>query len=345
MNKIVKRILIVVFLSLSVMAVIYHELIMYGLAQGRGQLRIIWNAKPIDYFLEDPHFADSLKQKLHFIAEVRQYAIDSLGLENTKNYTTLYDQKGEDVMWVVTASKAFALEAKEWKFPVVGSVPYKGYFVQDKAQKLAQELIEAGWDADIRVPGGWSTLGWFKDPILSKMLQRSAGDLASLIIHEMVHATIFVKNDIDFNENLASFIGDLGAFHFLAYRYGDISPQYMQYEKEEIDYNKFVDHMLSGASKLEVLYGSFNEEVDLEMKLKLKSELINQIVNDLDTLSLSGKFKPSLIFKDKMPNNAYFMSFIRYRSKSKDFKHELDDQFQGDIKAIINHYKAKYPFL
>jgi predicted aminopeptidase len=54
-------------------------------------------------------------------------------------------------------------------------------------------------------------LGWFTDPILSKMLMRSEGDLANLIIHEMSHATIFVKDSIEFNENLATFIGDRGA--------------------------------------------------------------------------------------------------------------------------------------
>ncbi len=43
------------------------------------------------------------------------------------------------------------------------------------------------------------------------MLNRSEGDLANLIIHEMSHATIFVKDSVDFNENLATFIGDRGA--------------------------------------------------------------------------------------------------------------------------------------
>ena len=345
MKRLLRLILGGLLLVLTILATVYHELLVYGLSQARGQFTIIWNAKPVAYYMEDPLFPDSLKSKLHFIEEVRRFAIDSLALENTKNYTTLYDQQGKDLMWVVTASKRYALEEKEWHFPVVGKVPYKGYFVESKARKLAQQLTEQGWDADIKVPGGWSTLGWFKDPILSKMLLRSEGDLASLIIHEMVHSTIFVKDSIEFNENLASFIGDLGAFHFLKARYGKHSQQYEQYLREELDYNRFVNHMLMGADSLQVLYDSYKEDYSEELRQKLKQEMIVRIVESMDTLSLSYKFIPSVIFKDKKPNNAYFMSFIRYRSRLHNFENEFNIQFKGDIRAMINYYKAEYPFL
>ncbi len=94
-------------------------------------------------------------------------------------------------------------------------MPYKGFFNQKLAFELKDELEKEGYDVIVRNPGGWSTLGWFTDPILSKMLNRSEGDLANLIIHEMVHSTIFVKDSVEFNENLATFIGDRGAEKFL----------------------------------------------------------------------------------------------------------------------------------
>lgn len=209
-GKVMKRILLALLFMIVLLIIAYWDLIIYGIRQGKGQLNIVWNAKPVDEFLKDPDFPDSLKAKLTLINEVRKYAIDSLGLKDTKNYKTLYDQKGREIMWVVTACEPFRLKAKEWVFPVLGAVPYKGFFNEQRAIDLKKELEQQGWDVSIRNPGGWSTLGWFTDPILSKMLERSVGDLANLIIHEMSHATIFVKDSIDFNENLATFIGDRG---------------------------------------------------------------------------------------------------------------------------------------
>ena len=84
---------------------------------------------------------------------------------------------------------------------MVGAVPYKGFFNREKAVKK-EALEKDNYDVSIRNPGGWSTLGWFTDPILSNMLRRGDGDLASLIIHEMVHATLYVKDSAEFNENL-----------------------------------------------------------------------------------------------------------------------------------------------
>jgi predicted aminopeptidase len=233
-KTIIKRVLWSILALLVVLVIAYWNLIVYGVRQGRGQLNIVWNARPVEEFMQDPAFPDSLKTRLRLIDDVRRYAIDSLGLRDTENYKTLYDQKGEEIMWVVTACEPFRLEAKQWSFPVVGSVPYKGFFNKQLAIDLKDELEKEGWDVSIRNPGGWSTLGWFTDPILSKMLERSEGDLANLIIHEMSHATIFVKDSIDFNENLATFIGDRGAERFLIHKYGAASQAYEDYLNEDL---------------------------------------------------------------------------------------------------------------
>ena len=136
----------------------------------------------------------------------------------------------------------------------------------------------------VRNPGGWSTLGWFTDPILSKMLMRSEGDLANLIIHEMSHATIFVKDSIEFNENLATFIGDRGAEMFLIDKYGRNSKEYTVYIEEDEDYLKYVNHMLRGAKLLDSLYARMNESDSLSQKRALKETAIRKIVNAMDTL-------------------------------------------------------------
>ncbi|MFZ2905149.1 MAG: aminopeptidase [Cyclobacteriaceae bacterium] len=344
-GKIFKRILLGLLVIIIALMAVYWELIVYGIRQGRGQLNIIWNARPVEEVMTDPTFPDSLKAKLHLIAEVRKFAIDSLGLKDTENYKTLYDQKGEEIMWVVTACEPFRFKPKEWKFPILGAVPYKGFFNKERAIELRNALDKEGWDTSIRNPGGWSTLGWFTDPILSNMLERSEGDLANLIIHEMVHATIFVKDSIDFNENLATFIGDRGAERFLAARYGVQSKELVHYTNLDIDFTRYSNHMLRGAQFLDSLYNSMQESDLVQLKQKLKTEAIQKIVHALDTLTLLLHTKPSERFKERLPNNTYFMNMKRYQEKQDVFWDDFKKVFHGDLKEYIRFLSEKYPFL
>ncbi len=344
-GKIIKRTLLALLAVLIILVAIYWELVVYGLRQGKGQLNIVWNARPVEEVMKDPNFPDSLKAKLVLIEQVRKYAIDSLGLKDTKNYKTLYDQKGEELMWVVTACEPFQFKAKEWDFPIVGSVPYKGFFNKDRAIKLRDELDKEGWDTSIRNPGGWSTLGWFTDPILSKMLERGEGDLANLIIHEMVHATIFVKDSIDFNENLATFIGDRGAEQFLISTHGRDSKEYVTYVGEDLDFTKYSEHMLRGTEMLDSVYNTMKENDPVDQKLALKKAAIQKIVFSLDTLSLSINKKPSERFKERLPNNTYFINMKRYQSQQEVFWDDMNKTFGGDLKSYILYHKKKHPFL
>ena len=320
------------------------SLIYYGIRQGIGQFEIIWNARPVEEFMEDPSFPDSLKSKLKLIEDVRKFAIDSLGLKDTENYKTLYDQKNKEVMWVVQACEPFALVPKQWHFPIVGSVPYKGFFNKAKALDLRKELEEEGYDVSVRNPGGWSTLGWFTDPILSGMLDRTEGDLASLIIHEMVHATVFVKDDVDFNENLADFIGDTAAYDFLRYRFGRESNEYMTYLHQDQDYRKYTKHILRGTRSLDSLYKTMQPSDLIDKKKRQKDAMIFKIISAIDTLQLYEK-RNSAALKKRLPNNTFFMSYRLYKSKQNIFEEELDKKFKGDIRAYVLYLSNQYPFL
>lgn len=343
-RRILKRLFLSVLLILAVLVIANWQLVSYGISQATGQLHIVWNSRPVSSFLEDPAFPDSLKQKLQLIEEVRAFAIDSLGLKDTENYKTLYDQKGEEIMWVVTASEPFHLRPKYWRFPVLGAVPYKGFFDRSAALELAERMVDEGWDVNVRNPGGWSTLGWFTDPILSKMLEKQEGDLASLIIHEMVHATIFVKDSVDFNENLASFIGDRGAEEFLVSRFGKKAEPYVTFVNDDHDYALFVNHILRGTRFLDSLYTAIEGEAT-DRKLRFKEAMIRRIVNTMDTLSLNSGKRPTRRFKSQLPNNAYFMSFIHYQSGQDELKEEWQKSFGGNLRRYIAFLRRRYPHL
>ena len=338
-----KKILLGLLLVMVLLSIIYWPLISYGVAQGLGQLKIIREARPVKEFIDDPAFPDSLKSKLKLVQQARQFAIDSLGLNDTDNYKTMYNQKGQELMWVVFACEPFRLKERRWDFPVIGSVPYKGYFDREKAMKEKESLEQEDWDVSVRNPEGWSTLGWFTDPILSDMLVRSDGDLASLIIHEMVHATLYVKDSSDFNENLASFIGDRGAEEFLSKTLGDTSHQLREYLFEDTDNRKAAEHMLRGTQKLDSLYNTFTSAEAISDKKQKKESFIRKIVDAMDTISWSDGKKRSKRFAKRLPNNTFFMYYKTYESKHDTMKDDWVNIFHNDLRAMINYYKQLFP--
>jgi len=122
------------------------------------------------------------------------------------------------VVWVVSACHPLAFRPKTWKFPVVGSITYTGWFDQGEAKAYGAELAKKGWDVDVRPSQAYSTLGWFDDPILSTMIgpgDEALGDLADVILHETLHATFFVPGQSTLNESVASFVGDTLAVRYL----------------------------------------------------------------------------------------------------------------------------------
>lgn len=334
----IRKILLGLVLIGSVMIIFYWDTIAYGLAQAKGQIKIISETRTIDEVLADPVIPDSLKAKILIVNEVRKYAIDSIGLDQSENYTSFYDQKGETALWNLSACEPFRFEPKQWSFPFLGSFPYKGFFDVEKANFERQQLIALGYDTRIRPVGGWSTLGWFSDPILSGMLARSEGRLADLIIHELTHSTLFVKDDIVFNENLASFIGERGAIQFLEMKYGRGSRELEDYLLDDLDRTRFTHQMLYATSLLDSLYESFQPSDTDSLKNVLKNQLIQRIVDSLDSIHF---YDPGYhqIFDNVLPNNAYFMSFLRYHSSEDSLNHILINEHNNDLNIFITSMK------
>lgn len=340
----IKKILLFLLLGLIAFVVVYFEEASYGIGQLKGQLRILNEAKPLEEVLEDPSFPDSLKQRIHYIDTVKQFAIQELGLKESESYTTLYDQKGEQILWNVTASAPYALEAYEWTFPLAGSFSYKGFFEKDKAVSLSESLQAEGYETRIRPVGAWSTLGFFNDPILSNMLERSKGELAELIIHEMTHATLYVKDGVAFNENLATFVGEQGALRFLESNYGKESKELRSYKNSLADYKIYAKYVLKQAESLDVLYQSISDKTAAE-KAKLKAAFMSAFVKSLADLPVSEDSHYKKIFRKKMPDNNYFISYRRYREKQSGFADELNEHGEGDIKKYIDWLKVTYESL
>lgn len=172
-----------------------------------GQEDIGFRSRPIEEALADPNVPPATRDMLAMIEDVKRYG-ESLGLTRTDSYRDYADLEREAVVWVVTASHPLRFEAVTWRFPIVGAVPYLGWFDRDDALRHARALATAGHDVYMREARAYSTLGWFRDPVLSTMLKDGPEELVEVVLHESMHATHFVASQTVYNESLANFVGN-----------------------------------------------------------------------------------------------------------------------------------------
>jgi predicted aminopeptidase len=187
-----------------------------------GQARILLARQPIEELLVAPQTPEALAEQLRLAGAVRQFA-SGLGLDVGQQYTSYVEWPGDRVVTSVVATRPGEIEARGFWFPLVGRVPYKGYFEASLAEAEAARLAAEGLDTCLFPVLAYSTLGWMADP-LTAPLARSPR-LAETLIHELVHATVFVASQPDFNEGLATFVGQEGAVRFAAERGGEAAAE------------------------------------------------------------------------------------------------------------------------
>ena len=256
----------------------------YYLHLARGQARLLLNEQPLGEALADRSLDARARGRLRLFAQIRQFAESEIGLSPSENYTTFCDVGEGPVCWNLTACPRDRLVPVRWKYPVVGSAPYRGYFDLPRAQKEQARLENQGYDTYLRPVSAYSTLGWFRDPILSTMLEYSELDLADLVIHELTHATVWVPGDVAFNESLATFVGETGSLLWLRARYGEASLEMEHALGLRQDRRRFGDFMRDLAAELDQLYGS---DVGLEEKLAGREEVFREARKRLSRIPMA----------------------------------------------------------
>ena len=344
MLKKLKYFIVLILVLLIGFAIYGHETVAYFWMQAKGGLNVAFNTRNITDVMTDKSVADSTKKRFEFVEIIKKFGVDSLSLVMPqKNYSTYFEQNGKPLVYVLVVAEKYKLKAKSFDFPVIGAFDYKGFFELEKAKIEEAKYKKAGFDTQINEASAYSTLGYLPEPILSSMLWRSDGSLANLMLHEMTHATIFIKNDHELSENLANFIGDEGAKRFLKSKFGTTSPKYESYEERKIFSQKINNYMALAAQKLDSLYLTFNDKMAVSKKDELKKLLITNIINHEDSLYVGMKHTKFRIFdKKNPPNNAYFAGYLTYHSKQNEMEKIFQQQFKGDFDAFLAYWKAKY---
>ena len=218
-----------------------------------GQARLLHARRPIPEVIADPATPAELRERLGWIHEVRAFAT-RLGLSVDDQYTSYVEWPGDRVVTTVVATRPGSLEPYRFWFPIVGRVPYKGFFDPARAHEEAAGLRADGFDVCEVPVRAYSTLGWFEDPVTGPMLRGGDGALVETLLHELVHATVFVASEADFNEGVASFVGEEGSVRFFAETVG---AEAAARERDRVaDARRLASAMLAFRREVEGLYAS-----------------------------------------------------------------------------------------
>ncbi|MGO9411115.1 MAG: aminopeptidase, partial [Spirochaetia bacterium] len=183
----------------------------YLVKQGDYLLRYSSGTESVDDLLKSPSTPADTREFLQRVKEIRTFAVESIGLRDNGNYTRYKSIDRDYLVDVVQACDALSFTPYQWSYPFMGKLPYKGFYERPDALAEAGRLKKEGYDVIVRKVDAFSTLGFTKDPVYSFMKKYSPYELASTIIHEQTHATLWVKGQTDFNEELADFVGETGA--------------------------------------------------------------------------------------------------------------------------------------
>lgn len=186
----------------------------YLLRAGWEEARILAGRQPIAALVADPALDPATRDKLRLVLEARAFAVDSVGLVARESFTQFTQLERDTLVMLVSAVQRDRLRMHRWWFPVVGWVPYKGFFDLAHAREEASRLEARGLDTSLRPASAFSTLGWFNDPLLSTTLRADSIGLVDTVIHELLHNSYYASGQTIFNESFANFVGARGAEWF-----------------------------------------------------------------------------------------------------------------------------------
>ena len=301
---------------------------------GWHQAHIAFQSIPIQEILKDEQADPEAQAKIRLIQEVKRYGEEKLGLKRTKSYSRFYEVKGP-ILYVVTVSEKDRVKLHSWFFPIVGKVTYKGFFTQEEALQEKRGWDGRGYDTCLQPSEAYSTLGWLKDPIFSGMLKWDEGTLSNVILHEMLHATVYFKGRTGFNEQMATFVGNQGAIDFLRDTYGSDSKKVhraVEGQEDDLLFSRWIDQAYERLTRF------YSQPISREEKIKRREEVFQSLQEEFKAIKPRFKTEAYLNF-DRMPlNNAVLLAHRQYFHRLEAFE-RLYEYFDRDLRKTIGWMK------
>jgi len=307
----------------------------YLLQTAQGQLSLMSKREPIARVIDQPSTPSALRAQLEAVASIRDFASRELGLPDNGSYRSYADVGGRCVVWNVVAAPEFSVDAKEWCYPIVGCVAYRGYFVEARARRFAARMRAKGFDVTVGGVAAYSTLGHFNDPVLNTMMGWNDVELASIIFHELTHQLLYVPNDSSFNEALATTVEAEGVRRWLRAqgRDADLAKHLVQQDH----YAKVVDLLTATRAELRTVYGSGLAPESMREKKRAAFAAMRSSYAQLK--ADWGGHAPFESWFDDDLNNAHLASISTYFTCVPGFERELK-AVGGDLTAFYARVRA-----
>jgi predicted aminopeptidase len=313
----------------------------YVVKAGIAEMKILRARQPITRVLNDTTVAADTRGKLTFVLEARRFAADELGIDVGDSYTMYTELDRDTLALVLSAAYKDRLVPKTWWFPIVGRVPYKGFFSEGDALDEQADLEEEGFDTYVRPTAAFSTLGWFNDPVLSTVLRTDDVEVVETVLHELSHQHLFVPGQVGFNESFATFVGRVGAIEFFCNRAGGGADtvKCQRAEARWRDFQRFSVFLDEMVEELEDVYGSTSLSYDDKVTARdsIFSKSLERFDSDVAPLFESIGFGG---FRTTPLNNATLLTRIRYYNRLPDFDALLDEH-GGDLRALLDDLKTR----
>ncbi len=307
-----------------------------------GQLGVLASIVPVSQALNDPNLTELERHRLAITQQVRQFGIDVVGLRGTDSYTVFHYNGMEPAAWVVSASERDRLVAYLWDFPIIGRFSTRGFFDEGYAREVGLGLVAEGYDVFLGRAAGFSTLNFFADPVRQSNLTLDEIELAELILHEMLHQTIFKLGDGNFNESMATFVGRTAAQAWFDATYGPHSAESqaarVRYADKliiDIYVNMMYAHMNQYYNEA-AARGEPSETIIANRQAEFDA-LRQQYIDDLEPLLQDPDFWSFL--RTAPFDNARILAAIVYQGGLADFQ-AVFDKVGGDFRATLDVFDA-----
>ena len=304
----------------------------------RGQMRLMAGRVPNDVALETVDFTDEERDRLALVPLIKAFGEQTIGLSPTKNYETINPTFQSEV-WNVSATAMDRFEPHYFAYPIVGKLPYIGYFDKERALEERDDLEALGWETYVRPAGAYSTLGWFKDPLWRSMLSWDVEQLANTVLHELAHATLWMPGHGDFNESLATFLGDQAAARYMESIRAERPDAYQTWQDREADSALYRKTMHELVARLEGLYGAGLPRSEVLVR---KEQVIAEARERWPTLPWRGENYRRAMDPERLVNNAKLVQFRIYNTGGDAFDDALE-RFDGDLPAFITACRDELP--